>query len=88
MDKWLLAAFVSSLAGFFTAIVSVVKLVNEKENKTSSYRQEWTTSIRSVFADFSSTLLALTTLFEEQERYSDLLVKYEGNEDIDSEEKN
>ncbi len=85
MDKWLLAAFVSSLAGFFTAIVSVVKLVNEKENKTSSYRQEWTTSIRGVFADFSSTLLALTVLLEEQERFCDLKIECEKKEGSESE---
>ena len=51
MDKMLLTVFLSALVGFITAVVSIVKLVNEKESKTTDYRQEWTNSVRRAFAD-------------------------------------
>jgi len=51
MDKVLLTAFLSSLAGFITAILSIVKLVNEKESKTTDYRQSWTDSVRGELAN-------------------------------------
>lgn len=51
MDKLLLAAFLSSLAGFLTAVLSIVKLVNEKESKTTEYRQAWTESVRKSLAE-------------------------------------
>lgn len=34
MDRILLTAFLTALAGFITAALSIVKLVNEKESKT------------------------------------------------------
>lgn len=51
MDKMLLTVFLSALVGFVTAVVSIVKLVNEKESKTTDYRQAWTNSVRRAFAD-------------------------------------
>jgi hypothetical protein len=51
MDKILLTAFLSALAGFITAVISIVKLVNEKEGKITDYRQTWTTSLRICMAD-------------------------------------
>lgn len=68
MDKLLLAAFLSSLAGFITAVISVVKLVNEKENKTSEFRQAWTNSVRTSIADLAAKLTAITASFEYQIR--------------------
>lgn len=59
MDKVLLTAFLSALAGFITAALSIVKLVNEKESKTTEYRQAWTESVRSALAELSSKLNAL-----------------------------
>lgn len=51
MDKILLTAFLTALAGFITAALSIVKLVNEKESKTTEYRQSWTDSVRSALAE-------------------------------------
>lgn len=51
MDKILLTAFLTALAGFITAALSIVKLVNEKESKTTEYRQAWTDSVRSALAE-------------------------------------
>jgi hypothetical protein len=56
MDKVFLGAFLSSLVGFLTAAISVVKLVNEKESKTTDYRQAWTTSARQNLSDLISNL--------------------------------
>lgn len=56
MDKLLLTVFLSSLAGFITAVLSIVKLVNEKENKTTEYRQSWTDSVRTSLALLVSNL--------------------------------
>ena len=51
MDKILLTAFLTALAGFITAALSIVKLVNEKESKTTEYRQAWTESVRGALAE-------------------------------------
>lgn len=51
MDKILLTAFLTALAGFITAALSIVKLVNEKESKTTEYRQAWTDSVRAALAE-------------------------------------
>ncbi|MDC3735452.1 hypothetical protein KDL27_06620 [Pseudomonas syringae pv. syringae] len=51
MDKLLLTAFLTALAGFITAALSIVKLVNEKESKTTEYRQAWTDSVRGALAE-------------------------------------
>lgn len=51
MDKILLTAFLTALAGFITAALSIVKLVNEKESKTTEYRQAWTDSVRNALAE-------------------------------------
>lgn len=56
MDKVLLTAFLSALAGFITAILSIVKLVNEKESKTTDYRQAWTESVRTAFANLIANI--------------------------------
>ncbi len=77
MDKLLLAAFLSALAGFLTAILSIVKLVNEKEGKISDYRQLWNDSVRKSFADLTAKLYAMTVNLEEQERHIELIRKHE-----------
>jgi hypothetical protein len=58
LDKILLTAFLSALAGFITAILSIVKLVNEKESKTTDYRQNWTDSVRGELANLIGLLNA------------------------------
>jgi hypothetical protein len=58
MDKLLLTAFLSALAGFLTATLSIVKLVNEKESKTTEYRQAWTDSVRKSFSELIGLLNA------------------------------
>lgn len=50
MEKILLAAYLSVLAAFITATASIVKLVNEKESKTTDYRQSWTDSLRNALS--------------------------------------
>lgn len=56
MDKILLVTFLSSLAGFITAVISIVKLVNEKESKITDYRQEWTKSLRESLSNLIASL--------------------------------
>lgn len=68
MDKLLLAAFLSSLAGFITAVLSVVKLVNEKENKISEFRQAWNNSIRTSISDLAAKLTSMTAALDYQKR--------------------
>lgn len=58
MEKILLGAYLSILAAFITAAASIVKLVNEKESKTTDYRQSWTDSVRKSL----SQLIASITL--------------------------
>lgn len=70
MDKILLTAFLTALAGFITAALSIVKLVNEKESKTTEFRQAWTDSVRSALAELiakinskASTLMSSRRIF-------------------------
>lgn len=58
MDKLLLTAFLTALAGFITFVLSIVKLVNEKESKTTDYRQSWTDSVRTCLASLIAKLNA------------------------------
>lgn len=51
MDKILLTAFLTALAGLITAVLSIVKLVNDKESKITEFRQTWTESARAAMAD-------------------------------------
>ncbi|MFS2091738.1 hypothetical protein ACCC96_01875 [Pseudomonas sp. Pseusp11] len=51
MDKILLTAFLTALAGLITAVLSIVKLVNDKESKITEFRQMWTESARVAMAD-------------------------------------
>jgi hypothetical protein len=55
-DKYLLAAFITALIGFITAAMSIVRLVNDKESKTTDYRQAWTDSLRTSFATLISKI--------------------------------
>ncbi|HDS1708406.1 hypothetical protein [Pseudomonas putida] len=61
MDKILLTAFLTALAGFITAALSIVKLVNEKESKTTDYRQAWTESVRGALAELIAKINAQAT---------------------------
>lgn len=56
MDKILLTAFLTALAGFITAALSIVKLVNEKESKTTEFRQAWTQSARGALAELIASI--------------------------------
>lgn len=68
MEKLLLAAFLSSLAGFITAVLNIVKLVNEKENRTSEFRQQWTDSLRIATSTLAAKITELTAATEYQTR--------------------
>ncbi|RMA60816.1 hypothetical protein C8C96_1839 [Acidovorax sp. 100] len=67
-DKYLLAAFITALIGFITAAMSVVRLVNDKESKTTDYRQAWTDSLRTSFATLLAKIELLTST---QVRYTE-----------------
>lgn len=56
MEKVLLGAYLSVLAAFITAAASIVKLVNEKESKTTDYRQSWTDSVRSALSQLIGSI--------------------------------
>lgn len=62
MDKILLTAFLTALAGFITAALSIVKLVNEKESKTTEYRQAWTDSLRTSLSELIGKINALAAI--------------------------
>ena len=72
MEKLLLGAYLSALAGFFAAVLSIVKLVNEKENKTSEFRQDWTISVRESFSDLAAKLISMSAHAEYQKRLAEL----------------
>lgn len=61
-DKVLLTVFVSILVGFLTAAMSIVRLVNDKESKTTDYRQAWTDSLRKCLASLISNINTLASL--------------------------
>lgn len=61
MDKLLLTAFLTALAGFITFVLSIVKLVNEKESTTTEYRQSWTNSVRTCLAGLVARLNAIAS---------------------------
>ena len=54
------------LAAFLTAVISFVKLVNDKEGKISEFREQWTTSARQALAELISKLLAIAQVLEER----------------------
>lgn len=62
MDKVLLTVFLSALAAFITAALSIVKLVNEKESKTSEYRQSWTETVRTALSELIANINSLPSL--------------------------
>ena len=90
MDKILLTAFLSSLAGFLTAVLSIVKLVNEKESKTTEYRQAWTDSVRKSFSELIGLLNAQVANLNSARKDRLNLIKFlstnpeEGHEELHS----
>ncbi len=58
MDKLLLTAIISAFAALLTAALSIVKLVSDKEGKTTDYRQAWTESARAAFAELITAINA------------------------------
>lgn len=61
LDKVLITVFFSVLAAFITAAISIVRLVNDKESKTTDYRQAWTESLRKSLADLVSNINLLAS---------------------------
>lgn len=59
-DRIILTLFVSVLVAFVTAALSIVRLVNDKESKTTDYRQAWTDSVRKSIAELISNINALS----------------------------
>lgn len=75
MDKILITAFLSALAGFITAVLSIVKLVNEKESKTTDYRQSWTDSVRAELAALIGLMNAQASHVARANKAAEKLVK-------------
>jgi hypothetical protein len=86
MDKILLTAFLSALAGFITATLSIVKLVNEKESKTSEYRQSWTDSVRKSFADLIGLLNAQASNLNAARKNRHALIHTLSNKPVEGQE--
>ena len=80
LDKLVISGFFALLAAFITAVVSFVKLVNDKEGRISDHRQEWTTSARDALADLISKVSALSDFLAERtyrsNRCNELSSKY------------
>lgn len=80
MDKILITVFLSALAGFLTAVTSIVKLVNEKESKTTDYRQTWTDSARLALSNLISNLSTQAELITSRANAADRLTEHLGDE--------
>lgn len=79
-DRVLLPVFVTVLVGFVTAALSIVRLVNDKEGKTSDHRQHWCDSLRACVADLvsciNSSASEIVNRADSGVRLSALLTKY------------
>ena len=82
MEKILLGAYLSILAAFITAAASIVKLVNEKESKTTDYRQSWTDSVRKSLSQFIASITLQSSYFIAR---SDINQKIDSNHSEQSE---
>lgn len=84
-DRVLLPVFVTVLVGFVTAALSIVRLVNDKEGKTSDHRQHWCDSLRVCLADLVSSINSaaseIVNRAESGDRLSALLAKYKNHSD-------
>jgi hypothetical protein len=60
-DKIFLPVFVTLLVGMVTAALSIVRLVNDKEGKTSDYRQNWCDSVRKSLAELVANINAIAS---------------------------
>lgn len=82
-DRVFLTVFVSLLVGLVTAALSIVRLVNDKEGKTTDYRQNWCDSVRKCFAEMISNINATASLIVNHRQDSDhinaLLSEVSGN---------
>lgn len=81
MDKLLLTAFLTALAGFITFVLSIVKLVNEKESTTTGYRQAWTDSVRSCLASLIGKLNSTAAMVASHKNNIDLRNELFGKEE-------
>lgn len=83
-DRVLLPVFVSVLVGFVTAALSIVRLVNDKESKTSDHRQQWCDSLRvcvaNVVSCISSTANEVVNRTESGDQLNGLLVEHKDTE--------
>lgn len=70
MDKILFSTLIGLFAAFLTAVLGFTKLINDKESKTSEFRQEWTNSIRKTLADLVSSFRNLIELYEKSHKRS------------------
>lgn len=70
-NRILLTLFVSVLVAFVTAALSIVRLVNDKEGKTTDYRQAWTESLRKSLAELVSNINAFSGAIVRNVEYVD-----------------
>ena len=64
MDNIIFSTMIGLVAAFMTAILGFTKLINDKEGKTSDFRQAWTVSIRHVLSELVSNFRYLLDLYE------------------------
>jgi hypothetical protein len=83
MDKLLLSTVFALLAGFLTAALSFIKLVNDKESRITDYRQEWTNSIRQSLSDLVSNIRCIMDLFEDRAQRLNTCNDLDGEEGSD-----
>ena len=84
VDRVLLPVLVSVLVGFVTAALSIVRLVNDKESKTSDHRQQWCDSLRVCLANvvscISSAASEVVNRTESGDHLNGLLADYKDHE--------
>jgi hypothetical protein len=72
-DRVFLTVFVTLLVGLVTAALSIVRLVNDKEGKTSDYRQGWCDSLRLCLAELVSNINSTASLIVNHIQHADNL---------------
>jgi hypothetical protein len=68
-DRVFLTVFVTLLVGIVTAALSIVRLVNDKEGKTSDYRQGWCDSLRQCLADLVGNINSTASIIVNHQQY-------------------
>lgn len=74
-DKMSITIFVSVAVALITALMTIVKLVNDKEAKISDYRQSWADSVRKSLANLIANINSLAESLRRTTNKAMLVVK-------------